>query len=237
MTDEDHERVIKIPDLFVDFGTDSADETRALGIEIGDYGVFDRQGVFVNGSRYYSGKSVDNRAGLACMTELFRRLKGTETEATVVIVGTVQEEVGMRAGGPVANRIKPDIFFAVDVTLTGGTPGMEWKQAPNRMGGGVSFNYFDWDPVLGMTGNNVSRKVTERQIRIAEKYGIPYQRGVIMGGGTDAWSAFMSGEGVLVGGINIPSRYIHTAVGTVNMEDLEYTTEFMYRYVTDYTID
>jgi endoglucanase len=54
-----------------------------------------------------------------------------------------------------------------------------------------------------------------------------------MGGGTDGWSAFLAGEGVAAGGINIPSRYIHTAVSTVKMEDLEHTVYFMYRYVTD----
>ncbi|MDR0520170.1 MAG: M42 family metallopeptidase [Clostridiales Family XIII bacterium] len=234
MSEEDHEKVIKIADLFVDFGTDSAEETRALGIEIGDYGTFDRQGRFLNGGEYYSGKSVDDRAGLACLVELFRRLQSIEHAATVVAVGTVQEEVGMRAGGPIVNRVKPDIMFAVDVTLTGGTPGIEWKHAANRMGGGVSFNYFDWDPVYGMTGNNVPRRVTQSQIAIAEKYGIPYQRGVITGGGTDAWLAYMAGEGYLTGGINIPSRYVHTAVGTVKLSDMVHTVEFMCRYVADY---
>ena len=76
--------------------------------------------------------------------------------------------------------------------------------------------------------------MTDSQIAVAEKYGIPYQRGVISGGGTDAWSAFMAGKGVAAGGINIPSRYIHTAVSTVHMDDLLSTTEFIGRYTMDF---
>jgi endoglucanase len=65
------------------------------------------------------------------------------------------------------------------------------------MGGGPGIKYYDWDPVLGATGNNVPRKLTKRLIATAEKYNIPYQREVMIGGGTDAWSAAMAGEGVL----------------------------------------
>jgi hypothetical protein len=34
-----------IGELFVDFGSRSAEETRSLGLEIGDYGTFDRAGI------------------------------------------------------------------------------------------------------------------------------------------------------------------------------------------------
>ncbi|GHU84723.1 peptidase M42 [Spirochaetia bacterium] len=233
MTAEDHEKVIKIDDLFVDFGTESAEETRALGINIGDYGTFDRTGHFLNGTDYYSGKSVDNRAGLAVLVETLRRLKGAEIEPTIYMVGSTQEEVGMRAGSPLANRIKPELFFAVDGTLTGGTPGMEYRDCAQKMGGGVSFKFYDWDPIL-TSGNNVSRKLTNHQIALARKHHIPFQREVIMGGGTDAGYAAQGGEGFLAGGISIPMRYIHTAVGTVKLSDLEWCVEFTVKYLEEY---
>jgi endoglucanase len=137
MTAEDHEKALKIEDLFVDFGTGSADETRSLGIEIGDYGTFARTGRFLNGGKYYSGKSVDDRAGLAVMVEVLRRLRGLSIEPSVCIAGSVQEEVGMRAGGPIASRWKPELMFAVDGALTGGTPGIEYRQCSAKMGGRI----------------------------------------------------------------------------------------------------
>jgi endoglucanase len=233
MTEEDHEKALKIEDLFVDFGTDGADETRSLGIEFGDYGTFARTGRFLNGGKYYSGKSVDDRAGLAVMVEVLRRLRGLSIEPSVCMVGSVQEEVGMRAGGPIASRWKPELMFAIDGTLTGGTPGIEYRQCSAKMGGGFAVKFYDWETIL-TTGNNVPRKLTNQMIALAKKHGIPFQREVIMGGGTDAWSVSLAGEGVLAGGIGIPMRYIHTAVGTIHLDDLETCVNYIVKYLQDY---
>ena len=42
-----------------------------------------------------------------------------------------------------------------------------------------------------------------------------------MGGATDAWGIALSGTGVLTGCISVPSRYIHSAVGCVHLDDVE----------------
>ncbi|GAB1477321.1 M42 family metallopeptidase [Bacillota bacterium] len=234
MTEEDHEKVIKIEELYMDLGTESKEETLALGVQAGDYMGFNRQGYMLNDGKYYTGKSVDNRAGCAVMAEVMKRLAGKEIDATICMVGTVMEEVGMRGGAPVTNRFKPELVLALDVTLTGGVPGVEERQCSEIMGGGPGIKFYDWDPILGATGNNVPRKLTRRLIATAEKYDVPFQREVMTGGGTDAWSASMAGEGVLAGGICIPQRYMHTAVGTVNLEDLEYTVQLLQRFLEDY---
>jgi endoglucanase len=44
---------------------------------------------------------------------------------------------------------------------------------------------------------------------------------VLFGGGTDAWTIATSGHGVLAGCVSVPSRYIHSAVGCVHLDDLE----------------
>lgn len=234
MTEEDHEKVIKIEDLFVDFGTDSAEETRALGVEVGCYMTYARQGFVMNGGKYYTGKSIDNRSGCAVLVEALKRLQDEELEYTVVMAGSTQEEVGIRAGGPLVNRLKPILFMALDVTLTGGTPGVEESKISCMMGKGPAVKYYDWDPILGATGSNVPRKLTNKIIDVAKKHGIPFQREVMTGGGTDAWSAAMAGESVLAGGISIPQRYMHTPVGTVHMDDLENTVELVVNFIKEY---
>ena len=150
------------------------------------------------------------------------------------MVGSVQEEVGMRAGGPLVNRLNPELFMAIDVTLTGGTPGVEECKCSCMMGKGPAVKYYDWDPILGATGNNVPRKLTNKIINTAKRHDIPFQREVITGGGTDAWSAAMAGGSVLAGGISIPQRYMHTAVGTVNMDDLSKTVELVTNFIMEY---
>lgn len=234
MTDEDHEKVIKIEELYMDVGTDSREETLALGVQVGDYMGFHRKGYLLNGGKYYTGKSVDNRSGCAVMVEVMRRLKNKEIEMTICMAGSVMEEVGMRGGGPITNRFKPELMLAIDVTLTGGTPGVEERQCSELMGAGPGIKFYDWDPILGATGNNVPRRLTRKLIATAEKHKIPYQREVMVGGGTDAWSASMAGEGVLAGGICIPQRYMHTAVGTVNLEDMEYTVQLLTKFLEEY---
>ena len=233
MTEEDRAKPAKIGDLFVDFGTGSAEESRALGLEVGDYGAFSRKGVFLNGGEVFSGKAVDDRAGLAVLVETARRLSGCKIEPTVCFAGTIQEEVGMRGGRAVTERFKPELFFAVDGTLTGGTPGYSLDECPQTLGGGVSFKFFDWDSSW-TCGNNVPRRLTRRLVEAARASGIPFQREVIAGGGTDAWPASLSGEGVLAGGIGIPMRYMHSAVGLVRLSDMSLAADYLVHYLKDY---
>ena len=190
----------------------------------------------LNGGKYYPGQPVDDRAGCAVLVETLRRLKDVELDYTVVMVGSTQEEVGMRAGGPLVNRLNPELFMAMDVTLTGGTPGVEEHKCSCSMGKGPAVKYYDWDPILGATGNNVPRKLTNKIIDVAKRHNIPFQREVITGGGTDAWGAAMAGGSVLAGGISIPQRYMHTAVGTVNLEDLEQTVELTVNFIKEYDL-
>ena len=224
----------KIEDLFLDVGTDSREETEALGIRPGDYMTFAREGYVINNGKYYTGKAVDDRAGCAVMVEMLRRLKGQQPECTLIMVGSVQEEVGIRSGGPMMANIDPDVMIALDVTITGDVPGIETRQCSQSMGKGPGVKFYDWDPVLGATGNNVPRKLTSAIIETAEKNGIPYQREVFTGGGTDAWSSAFAGKGYLAGGICIPQRYMHTAVGTVDLNDLENTVKLALEFAQSY---
>jgi endoglucanase len=225
-------KAIPIGELFVDFGSQSAEETRALGLEIGDYGAFDRAGQFLNGTDYYTGKSIDDRAGLAVLVEVLRRLKG-RIEPTVYIAGTVQEETGMRAGNPLVNQIKPELFLAVDGTIPGDIPSLSYEECSQRVGGGVGIKIYDWDP--GLTcGNNVPRKLTGRMVAVAKEHGIPFQREVMMGVGTDAWNAWQAGVGCLAGGVCIPMRYMHSAVGILKLSDLDMCADYLVKYLEDY---
>ena len=54
------------------------------------------------------------------------------------------------------------------------------------------------------------------------------------GGGTDAWSAAFAGRSVLAGGISIPQRYMHSPVGTVNMDDLEMVVDLTVNFIKEY---
>lgn len=223
----------KIQDLVLDIGVLSKAEALEMGVQLGDYVAFEAKGEFLNNGKFYSSKSVDNRSGLAILVETFRAIQNMDLEASVYAVGTVQEEVGMRAGGPVANRVQPDLLFAIDVCLANGIPGLE-DSIDVEMGKGPAVKYYDWDGELGMAGNNVSKKVTRLLCTTAANNHIPFQREVTTGGGTDAWTASLAGTGYVCGGISIPSRYIHTAVGTVHLDDLVNTVKLIVAVLKDF---
>lgn len=225
-------KTMEIPDLFIDVGTTSKEETEKLGVQLGDLISFNRPGYFLNDGPVYTGKSVDDRSGVAIMVEVMRRLyKENIDNVGVCALGSVQEELGIRGAGVAAHRIKPDVAIVLDVTLAGGTPGIEPHQICVRLGDGAAVKLFDWAPGMGMIGNAVPKKLSGDLIKVAEENGIKYQRDVLMDGATDGWSISLAGDGVLTGGISIPSRYIHSAVGVVDIKDMEACVDLLVEYI------
>ena len=169
------------------------------------------------------------------MVEVMRRLPANPA-ATVVATAAVQEELGIRGAGPAATRIVPDVALAIDVTLCGDTPGMDFARLPIKLGQGPAIKYFDWAPAMGF-GTAVPRRMTDRLEQVAERAGIAYQREVLLGGATDAWGIQLSGTGVLTGCVSIPSRYIHSAVGCVDVDDVEGAIELILAFIASVAAD
>jgi putative aminopeptidase FrvX len=229
ITPEEAKQAIPLDQMFVDVGTSSRAETERLGVRVGDTATFARAAGMLNGTRVFTGKAVDDRSGCAVMIEVMRRL-GPDVGATVWATAAVQEEVGIRGAGPAAARIVPDVALAIDVTLCGDTPGIEFSRLPIRLGNGPAVKYFDWAPAAGY-GSAVPRRLTNRLEEVAESAGISYQREVLMGGATDAWGIALSGTGVLTGCISVPSRYIHSAVGCINVDDVEGAIQLIVAFI------
>lgn len=232
VTPEEAKMAIPLNELYIDVGTNSKEETHALGVQIGDYITFERTGQFLNGSEIFTGKAVDNRAACAVLVEVMRRLADKDITPTVYGVGTTQEEMGIRGSEPISGQIQPDIGLALDVCLSGGTPALSEKEIPVTLGGGPAIMFYDWTPDTGH-GNNVPKKLTRKLVEVAEKNSIPYQRQAVLNGGTDAWSMSIRGKGAMAGCISFPSRYIHSATGCVHMDDLEHAVQLVVAFIED----
>ena len=224
---EEAGKAIPLREMFLDLGTSDRAATEALGVRVGDPVTFSRTGMQLNGTRVFTGKSVDDRAGCAVMIETMRRLsERKKIKATVVAVASVMEEVGLRGAGPAAFRVQPDVAIALDVTLAGDTPATEFRQLPIKLGGGPAIKYFDWAPAA-LIGSAVPRRLTRRLEEAAEKAKVPFQREVLIGGATDAGSIALAGAGTLTGCVSIPSRHIHSAVGVVHLGDMEQCVDLL----------
>jgi endoglucanase len=166
------------------------------------------------GKSLVKGKALDNRVGCAVLIEV---MKQAETDATLYGVGTVQEEVGLKGAKTSAFKINPDMAIALDVTISGDHPGIKEDEAPAKAGKGPAIILAD----ASGRGILTHPKVKELLISAADEEGIPYQLEVSEGGTTDASAIHLTREGIPTGVISPPTRYIHTPVSVVNVEDVE----------------
>ncbi|RLF23586.1 MAG: M42 family peptidase [Thermoprotei archaeon] len=210
---QEREKAFKLEHLFIDIGATSDKEVEELGIRIGDPISFDVKFTRLHG-KYVSGKAFDDRIGCAELIAIAEHLD--EVDAEIYLVGTVQEEVGLRGAATAAYGIYPDYAIALDVTVGGGIPGVKITQVTARPGQG---------PVVTVADGGLLAhpKVLRALIEAARRLGIKYQLETFLpyGGTTDAARITLTREGVPSGVITVATRYIHAPVSVANLEDME----------------
>ena len=208
-SDADLSHVIPLEELFIDTGL-SGDEVNAA-VNVGDVVSLSKQFEILNGT-VVTGRNFDDRVGVYCLVEAFKRLKDTSVD--VFAVSTVQEELGTRGIPTAAHAIEADICLAIDGSLPADTPFAKSYQEQCRMGGGTGIYVMDkrtvGDPEL-----------LDALYATCEEKGIPYQRQ--LGGGTDASIVQRSGLGAKATTIGAPTRYMHSTVQMCDMRDVEAT--------------
>lgn len=205
-------KILEYDNMFIDIGATSREEAEKL-VGVGDP-IIIRQEFEELRNGLVKGKALDNRVGCAVLIQV---LKQAETEATIYAVGTVQEEVGLKGAKTSAFSINPDMALALDVTISGDHPGIKEEEAPSQAGKGPAIILTD----ASGRGLITHPQVKELLISAAEEEEIPYQLEVSDGGTTDATAIHLTRQGIPTGVISPPSRYIHTPVSVVNIEDVE----------------
>ncbi|MBC7129871.1 M42 family metallopeptidase [Candidatus Bathyarchaeota archaeon] len=209
--EEERKKVISYDELFIDIGAESLEEAKQMGVKIGDPVSFDVKFVKA-GKDAVMGKAFDDRVGCAVLVEAVKQLE--EVDCTVYVVGTVQEELGLRGAATAAFGIYPDVGIALDVTIAGDAPGVKEFEAPVKLRKGPSITVADYGLVT-------HPKVLRLLVDAAEGDGIPYQLESGLPGATDAARISLTREGVPSGVISIPTRYIHSPVSLISLKDAE----------------
>lgn len=191
--------------VYIDVGATSSKDSP---VKIGDVAAFDRQYSDL-GNRLVA-KSMDNRVGVLVAIETLRALKSSPYD--LYFVFTTQEEVGVRGATTSAYGVDPDIGIALDVAPSGDTPNSHRLQM--ALGKGPCIKIQD----VGMIADP---RVVEWIIRAAEKNRIPYQREVLLIGGTDARAIQLTRAGVPAGCISVPVRYVHSPSEMVDYSDVQ----------------
>lgn len=180
-------------------------------VKIGDTFAVVSDLVKLAGSRV-AGRPLDDRIGAVVLVEAARRMKDKTPWNDVYFCFTVQEEVGCRGSKTAAYGIMPDVGIALDVTGTGDTQGASPMEV--KLGGGAAIKLKDSSVIC-------DRALVERMIEISRTERIRYQLEILAAGGTDTSSMQQTGAGCLAGCISIPTRYIHSTVETIDMNDVE----------------
>lgn len=220
LKERERKEAVALEDLFADIGAQDREEALAH-LEVGAVGVLDQPPQWLLGERLVS-KALDNRLGAFVVLEALRLLQG-RTQAEVVAVATVQEEIGAFGARTAAFREAPDLALVVDVHHDSTTPGMDKARVGEAaLGKGVVLD----------TGPFVDQEVFRGLRRAAEAEGIPYvlhAHGRFSG--TDADEVAKVREGIPTGILSIPLRYMHSPVEMVDFKDVERAVRLLAAYV------
>jgi endoglucanase len=212
LREEDRRKVLEIKDLYIDVGgTSRWDVHRHLDIRPGDAIVPESPFTVMANPDLLLAKAWDNRIGCAIAAEAVRRLRGVRHPNTVYVVGTVQEEVGMRGAQTSAFKIQPDVGIALDVGIAHDTPGTDGDE---KLGGGPLVVVYDSSSIP-------SRGLLDLVQDVAKRLRIPLQFEAVERGGTDAGRIHMTGQGVPSISMGVAARYIHSHVSIISRRDLE----------------
>jgi putative aminopeptidase FrvX len=205
--DGDSKTAVKMKDMCIDLGL-PVEKVKAL-VRIGDLITFRSPLVSMAGSMV-NGKSMDDRASVVMLVEVMKELDRLKYQAEVYATATVQEEVGTRGAIISTYRVEPDIGIAIDVTH-GETP-----DAPRER------TYAMNKGIVVAKGPNLHPGLTEKLLETAGEYGIDFQLNITSGPtGTDARSMQISRGGVPTVLVELPLRYMHTTVETLNLDHIK----------------
>lgn len=206
----------KFTDMAIDTGM-SAEEVRKY-ISVGD-AITLAQSVGELGKGQFSGKTLDDRAGVAALVTVMKNLMKIKIDADVYAVAAVQEEVGLRGAKTAVYSINPSLAIAVDVCHAV-TPDNSYNAFETGSGAIIS------------VGPNIHPKLRKRLSETAEKYHVKTEIDVDGGDtGTDAWVMQVSRCGVPTALLSIPLKYMHTSVETLSISDVEAVAELLTYFI------
>ncbi|CCJ33711.1 M28 family peptidase [Caloramator australicus] len=205
LTEKDRKKAIKMDEMVIDCGM-TKDELKEL-VKIGDYITIKKESLELLGD-FITGKALDNRVGIMALYECAKELNKIKHTADVYFAATTQEERGLLGIKTTTYEVNPDIGIVVDVTF-----GDKYANPDIQLecGKGVEITI----------GPNIHPELSEKLIKLADEYGIPYTIDVAPGGtGTETWNLQVTREGVPTLLVSVPIKYMHTSTEIVNYKDI-----------------
>ncbi|MDP9339194.1 MAG: M20/M25/M40 family metallo-hydrolase [Acidobacteriota bacterium] len=196
-------------------GTHSAEETRKLGIKVGDWATVPKRYRPLIGTRA-NARSFDDRVGCAALIEAVKALGQDLGDRQVTFVWSTEEEVGLNGAAAFAERAakegtSPDFVFAIDTFVSSDSPIESKRFADAEIGKGFVIRAVD-------NSNIAPHQFVDRVVQLARENKIPVQYGVT-GGGNDG--AVFVRYGTVDVPLSWPLRYSHSPGEVIDTRDLD----------------
>lgn len=188
-------------------------------ISVGDFVTFNTKACELQNGRI-TGKSLDNRAGVASLLLLSERLQGKKLPYNVVFAFTDAEELGNRGAITTSFAQSPDEAIVIDVSFAD-APDVPSNEC-GSLGGGAMIGM---SPVL-------DKEMSKKFVAIAKENNFNYQTEV-MGSrtGTNGDVISVSKSGVKTGLLSIPLRNMHTDCEIIDIKDIENVCDLLENYI------
>jgi endoglucanase len=206
-------------DFWIDTGL-TQEELAAAGVTAGTRVIWDA--TTEQFGPHVVGKALDDRALLAVMTELIRRVPAAEMRCRLTLAATVQEEVGLIGASALGARHDYDAAVVLEIGLAGDVPGVVEDMMPLYLGQG---------PVLVHKDSLVhyDYRLTQAFERAAQEADIAIQHAIFGSFGSDG-GAFMKAD-IPSALLAFPTRYTHTPFETAHLGDIEDMVEWLAAFV------
>lgn len=199
---------VTLDSLYVDIGVESG-EAAAQKVRIGSEAVVAENVVSLSDS-LLAGRALDNRVGCAIAIEAFRQTAAKG--ANVSLVFTAQQTLGARGAKTAAYRLQPDLAIIVDAAPAGDMP--EAQRSELKLGAGPAVKIMDGTAIVPLS-------VKDHLIASAERAGVAVQFEVWPRGLSDAGAIQLSVDGIDVGGVSYPARYVGGPSTVIDLRDAD----------------
>ncbi|MEE9371861.1 MAG: M20/M25/M40 family metallo-hydrolase [Saprospiraceae bacterium] len=222
LRDNKHEaNTPKVRNIFIDIGAKSKKEALEMGIQVGNVATFQDEFLELN-NRFFCGRSLDNKIGGFAIAEVARKIKENKIGLpfTLLLVNSVQEEVGLKGAKMIAARLHPNAAIITDVTHDTSTPMIKAvEEGDIKCGDGPSLAF----------APAIHYKLLDIVMDAAEENEIPYQRSAYSRStGTDTESFAYSHSGIPTVLISTPLKYMHTTVEMCAKSDVTHLINLIY---------
>ncbi|WP_280770837.1 M42 family metallopeptidase [Salipaludibacillus daqingensis] len=222
---DDANKVRNHRQMYIDIGIKSKQEAIDMGVELGSPITWAPNMDFLGNETTgrFVGKGFDDRAGCAVLIKTLQELENTSFSGTLTAIFTVQEEVGLRGAQVAAKQTEADVAVAIDATAVSDTP-EEMMDNTLSIGGGTGIKVLDFSLISHPA-------VKDHLIALAVKNKITYQMEIFPGIGTDGGAMSLANRGIPTGVLSIPSRYAHSPLEIIDMNDLIATKNLLKAFI------